>query len=204
MFQKESKLIQKDSKVITKVLSSSLVSLISSHSVFSFLVCTCRVPMHFSEILTPTLFVHRVLASDWKNRVVCDLWWFYSFSDGQIGAFSGWVLRVFIALEIQDKKVNHMHISISCDKWYIPQCWKSLKSLIWISNMLVIKFFSVLLLTLKHTVWKIHKISRLNFSFLAFFTNFCPIKMEMSGSTVWPQISGFQKLALMDHFWHFY
>ena len=141
MIQKELELIEKDSKVITKVLSFSLVSLISSHSVFSFLVCTCRVPMHFSEILTPTLFVHRVLASDWKNRVVCDLWWFYSFSDGQIGAFSGWVLRVFIALEIQDKKVNHMHISISCDKWYIPQCWKSLKSLIWILNMLVIKFF---------------------------------------------------------------
>ena len=30
--------------------------------------------------------------------------------------------------------------------------------------------------------------------------NFCPIKTDMSGNTVWPQASGFQKLAKMDHF----
>ena len=41
------------------------------------------------------------------------------------------------------------------------------------------------------------------FLILAFFTNFCPIKTDLSGNTVWPQASGFQKLAKMDHFRHF-
>ena len=39
---------------------------------------------------------------------------------------------------------------------------------------------------------------------LAFSTNFCPNKTDMSGNTVWPQASGYQKLAKMDHFWHFW
>ena len=43
----------------------------------------------------------------------------------------------------------------------------------------------------------------LNFSILAFSTNFCPIKSDLSGNTVWPQASGFQKLAKMNDFWHF-
>ena len=30
------------------------------------------------------------------------------------------------------------------------------------------------------------------FSILAFFTNFCPIKIDLSGNTVWQQASGFQ------------
>ena len=38
---------------------------------------------------------------------------------------------------------------------------------------------------------------------LAFSTNFFPIKTDLSGNTVWSQASGFQKLAKMDHFWHF-
>ena len=38
----------------------------------------------------------------------------------------------------------------------------------------------------------------------AFSTNFCPLKSDLSGNTVWLQASGFQKLAKMDHFWHFY
>ena len=41
------------------------------------------------------------------------------------------------------------------------------------------------------------------FLILAFFTNVCPIKTDLSGNTVWPQASVFQKLAEMDHFWHF-
>ena len=36
---------------------------------------------------------------------------------------------------------------------------------------------------------------------ICFFTNFCPIKTDLSGSTVWMQASGFQKLAKMNHFW---
>ena len=41
------------------------------------------------------------------------------------------------------------------------------------------------------------------FGILAFFTNFCRIKIDLSGNTVWPQASSFQKLAQMDQFWHF-
>ena len=51
-----------------------------------------------------------------------------------------------------------------------------------------------------HIVWKLLKMSHLNFWILAFSTNFCPIKTDLSGNTVWPQASGFQKLAKMDHF----
>ena len=40
-------------------------------------------------------------------------------------------------------------------------------------------------------------------SIMAFFNNFCPIKSDLSGNTVWPQALGFQKLAKIDHFWHF-
>ena len=55
----------------------------------------------------------------------------------------------------------------------------------------------------EHIVWKLLKMSHLNFWSLAFSTNFCPIKIDLSGNTVWPQASGFQKLAKMDHFEHF-
>ena len=34
---------------------------------------------------------------------------------------------------------------------------------------------------------------------LAFSTNFRPIKIDLSGNTFWPQASGFQKLAKVDH-----
>ena len=54
-----------------------------------------------------------------------------------------------------------------------------------------------------HSVWKSPKISHLNFSILAFSTNFCPIKTELSGNSVWLQALGFHKLAKLDHFWHF-
>ena len=54
-----------------------------------------------------------------------------------------------------------------------------------------------------HIVWKLLKMSHLNFLILAFSTNFCPIKTDLSGNTVWPQASGFQKSAKMDHVWNF-
>ena len=38
------------------------------------------------------------------------------------------------------------------------------------------------------------------FLILALSSNFCP---DLSGNSVWPQASGFQNLAQMDHFWHF-
>ena len=54
-----------------------------------------------------------------------------------------------------------------------------------------------------HNVWKLLKISHLNFLILALSTNFCPIKTDLSGNTVWQQDSAFQKLFKMDNFWHF-
>ena len=42
--------------------------------------------------------------------------------------------------------------------------------------------------------------SHLNFSILAFSTNFWSIKTDLSGNTVWPQALGFQKLAKLTIF----
>ena len=56
---------------------------------------------------------------------------------------------------------------------------------------------------ISHSVWKCIKMSHMNFSIWAFSSIFCSIKGDMSGNTVWPQASGFQKLAKLDHFWHF-
>ena len=41
------------------------------------------------------------------------------------------------------------------------------------------------------------------FLILAFSTNCCPTKTDLSGNTVWPQASKLKKLAKIDHFWHF-
>ena len=54
-----------------------------------------------------------------------------------------------------------------------------------------------------HIVWKLLKMSHLNFLILAILANFCPIKSDLSGNTVWPQASDFQKLPKMDNYWHF-
>ena len=62
-----------------------------------------------------------------------------------------------------------------------------------------VRFFPLFTSTL-HSVWKSHKKSHLNFSILAFSTKFCPIKTDLSGNTVWPQASGFQKLAKLTIF----
>ena len=57
---------------------------------------------------------------------------------------------------------------------------------------------------LKGIVFKTHSKCRIwIFGILAFSTNFCPIKTDTCGNTIWPQASAFQKLAKMDHFWHF-
>ena len=42
--------------------------------------------------------------------------------------------------------------------------------------------------------------SHLNLDSLTFSTNFCLFKSSLSGNSVWPHASGFQKLAKMDHF----
>ena len=67
---------------------------------------------------------------------------------------------------------------------------------------LVIRRHHVHLVSLpkSQTVWKLLKMSYLDFSILAFSTNFCPFKIDLSGNTVWPL---FSKLAKIDHFLHF-
>ena len=51
-----------------------------------------------------------------------------------------------------------------------------------------------------HIIWKLLKMSHLKFWILAFSSNFCPFKTDLSGNTVWPQTSGFQKLAKLTIF----
>ena len=55
---------------------------------------------------------------------------------------------------------------------------------------------------ISYTVFENQPISRI--WILAFSTNFCPIQSDLSGNIVWPQASGFQKLAKIGHFWHFW
>ena len=45
--------------------------------------------------------------------------------------------------------------------------------------------------------------SHLNVLILVIYTIFCQFKIDLSGNTVWPQASGFQKLDKIDYFWHF-
>ena len=48
--------------------------------------------------------------------------------------------------------------------------------------------------------WKCYT---LYFPILEFSTNFCPIKSDLSGNTIWMQASGVHKVAKMNHFWYF-
>ena len=73
-------------------------------------------------------------------------------------------------------------------------------SLKWNINTETKEFFLILS---KSHCFKITQNVAFAFWHFGIFTNFCPIKIEVSGYTVWPQASGFQKLAKMDHFWHF-
>ena len=53
-----------------------------------------------------------------------------------------------------------------------------------------------------HNVWKLLKMSHFSFLFLAFPTIFRPLKIDLYGNTVWPQASGFQKIAKLTIFGH--
>ena len=61
---------------------------------------------------------------------------------------------------------------------------------------------SVVVLPLPHvlTLFENNSKCRIWILILAFSTNICPIKSDLSGNTVWPQASGSQKLANLDHF----
>ena len=64
----------------------------------------------------------------------------------------------------------------------------------------ICNFFYVNVKIRKNLTWKLLKMLQLNFWILAFSTNFCPIKTDLSGNTVWQQALDFQKLAKMNHF----
>ena len=63
-------------------------------------------------------------------------------------------------------------------------------------------YLGTLYLSTIHNVWKSPKMSQFYFSILAFSTKFLPIKTDMSGNSVWPQVLGFPKFAKLDHFWY--
>ena len=54
-----------------------------------------------------------------------------------------------------------------------------------------------------HIVWKLLKMSHLNFGILAFSTNFCPIKTYLSGNTVWWVASVFKSSPKWSVFGNF-
>ena len=56
----------------------------------------------------------------------------------------------------------------------------------------------------RHIVWKSPKNVSFDFWILAFSANFCPTEIDLSGNTVWPQASGFQKLVKLTIFGIFY
>ena len=102
--------------------------------------------------------------------------------------------KVWPADEISRKGRSYIrHTKISCSFTQYTTLGKSS----------IFEAFTYSFFCLQHSVWKPPKMSHLSFSSLAFSTNFCPFKTDMSGNTVWPQASGFQKLAKMDHLWHF-
>ena len=73
--------------------------------------------------------------------------------------------------------------------------------LYWTQRLLNVWKWNFLVL---HIAWKLLKMSQLIFFLIwAFSTNFGPILSDLSGNTVWPQASDVQKLAKMNHFWHF-
>ena len=72
-----------------------------------------------------------------------------------------------------------------------------------INKRLILILMSHIFIRQHHSVWKSPKMSHLNFWILTFSANFCLIEIDLSGHTVWPKASGYQTLAIMDHFWHF-
>ena len=81
---------------------------------------------------------------------------------------------------------------------------------LWTPSISVMDAFFLLLLVTDYckvgsdTVFENYsEMSHLKFWILVISPNFCPIKTDLSGNTVWPQASVFQKLAKMDHLRHF-
>ena len=68
-----------------------------------------------------------------------------------------------------------------------------------LSHQLEWKMMLTTLSLLKNTVFENHlKCLICDFSNFGILTNFCPIKIDLSGNTIWPKTSDFHKLAKMD------
>ena len=78
--------------------------------------------------------------------------------------------------------------------------WEKEMKDFWLQNQAFIYHF---LMGKIHKILALENYSQCHIWILTLSTNFCHIKTDLSGKTVWPQASGFQKLAKMDHFGHF-
>ena len=101
---------------------------------------------------------------------------------------------------IYQKRINEPYNSSSYPKWLL--CHHRVKPHLHNPWWTPSSKLNVNLHCASNSVWKLLKMSHLNFLILVFSTNFCPIKTDLSGNTIWPQASDFQKLAKIDHFWH--
>ena len=99
------------------------------------------------------------------------------------------VLRLLLHTKIGKKRWIGVHLT----------CVYSLSSLLLTQRPT--KLFSLEIHCIRSHCLKIPKMSHLNFSILAFSTNFCSIKTDMFGNTVWPQASGFKKTRQNEHFY---
>ena len=125
------------------------------------------------------------LAIEWDFIVIfehCEVWPF-SFETTLVV----WMICCVVVCGNESKWCILMYLATSND---VIQCHRETRNVI-------------RRILLAHSVWKWLKMSHLSSSILAFPINFCLIKNDLSGNTVWPQASGFQKLAKIAHFWHF-
>ena len=60
------------------------------------------------------------------------------------------------------------------------------------------------LISILHIVWKITQNVAFEFLNFGILYQFLSYYTDLSGNTVWPQASDFQKLVKMDQFWHFW
>ena len=106
--------------------------------------------------------------------------------------------------EMESNDIGKQHLAWITQCLKIPQ--KSLIIYLWTMVLICIFSFSAWqgvvfshnTIYTMHTVFQNHRKCRI--WILAFSTNFCPIKTDLSGKNSWPQASGFQKLTIFDIF----
>ena len=107
----------------------------------------------------------------------------FSFPSSETKSWQIWLLLLLLCLRIA-----------TVVKWE-----KEMKDF-WLQNQAFIYHF---LMGKIHKILALENYSQCHIWILTLSTNFCHIKTDLSGKTVWPHASAFQKLAKMNHFWHF-